>query len=54
MLKLLRKCKNCKKYTLELKCPTCGAETFSPHPPKFSPDDKYARLRIKDRYLSSS
>lgn len=47
----LRRCKNCEAFTLEAKCPTCGHEpTLSPHPPRFSPDDKYLRLRLAERY----
>ncbi|MGA8855913.1 MAG: RNA-protein complex protein Nop10 [Candidatus Bathyarchaeia archaeon] len=42
---LLRKCPNCKTYTLKQNCPKCGEPTVTPHPPKFSPHDKYARLR---------
>jgi H/ACA ribonucleoprotein complex subunit 3 len=49
--KLLLKCKACGTYTLESKCPKCGSlETYSPHPPKFSPDDKYLRYRMPERY----
>ena len=51
------KCEKCKKtftanQTFEehdqhtkIKCPKCGGETLSPHPSKFSPNDKYARFR---------
>jgi len=48
--KLLRKCPNCSIYTLKKQCHKCGNETISPHPAKFSPDDKYARYRVRDRY----
>jgi H/ACA ribonucleoprotein complex subunit 3 len=49
--RLLLKCKNCGTYTLANKCPKCGAKhTVSPHPPKFSLDDKYLRYRMKERY----
>jgi H/ACA ribonucleoprotein complex subunit 3 len=41
----MRKCLVCKTYTFKEKCPKCGAETVSPHPPKFSPQDKYGKLR---------
>ena len=41
----IRKCANCGRYTLKEKCPDCGRETLIAHPPKFSPTDKYARLR---------
>ncbi|MBS7615875.1 RNA-protein complex protein Nop10 [Candidatus Bathyarchaeota archaeon] len=44
---LLRKCKKCGKYTLKTdKCPYCGDALRVPHPPKFSPDDKYLRYRM--------
>jgi H/ACA ribonucleoprotein complex subunit 3 len=41
----MRKCVRCSRYTLKEKCPVCGAETVIARPPKFSPADKYARLR---------
>tara|TARA_Y100000815_G_C12966029_1_gene358518 strand:+ start:186 stop:353 length:168 start_codon:yes stop_codon:yes gene_type:complete len=47
---LLRKCPKCQEYSLKEKCLECDEKTITPHPPKFSPDDKYSRLRIKDRY----
>ncbi|MDE1826558.1 hypothetical protein DYY67_1465 [Candidatus Nitrosotalea sp. TS] len=47
---LMRKCTNCKRYTLKDECPKCGSNTASVHPGKYSPDDKYARYRISDRY----
>ncbi|MDH2900320.1 MAG: RNA-protein complex protein Nop10 [archaeon] len=51
MNRLLHKCKNCGTYTLVSKCPKCGSEpTVSPHPPKFSLDDKYLRYRMQERY----
>lgn len=49
--KLLRKCPNCNTYTFKKLCPRCESETVSPHPAKFSPDDKYALYRVRDRYL---
>lgn len=52
MKSLIRKCNSCNKYTLKLSCPTCGVETKTPHPPKFSPDDRYARYRLRERYES--
>ncbi|MEM0366934.1 MAG: RNA-protein complex protein Nop10 [Candidatus Nitrosocaldus sp.] len=50
MRHLLRKCFNCDLYTLKQECPRCHGITHDPHPPKFSPDDRYARYRIADRY----
>jgi len=43
---LLRKCTSCGRYTLNKeKCPYCGGEVRIPHPPKFSPEDRYAKYR---------
>lgn len=50
MKPLFKKCLSCNLYTLKMQCPKCGAKTHNPHPAKFSPDDKYARYRIIDRY----
>jgi len=47
MVWLLRKCEHCGKYTLKkTDCPYCGCRVHMPHPPKFSPDDKYLRYRM--------
>jgi len=49
---LLRRCKNCGWYTLsKTRCPKCGGEVEVPHPPKFSPEDKYQRYRILQKAL---
>lgn len=43
----LRKCVKCEAYTLNKKvCPVCGGAVRVPHPPKFSPDDKYFKYRM--------
>jgi H/ACA ribonucleoprotein complex subunit 3 len=43
---LLRKCAKCGRYTLNVEvCPYCGGDVHIPHPAKFSPDDKYLKLR---------
>lgn len=44
---LMRKCVQCSRYTLKNICPSCGSSTMIPHPAKFSPDDKYAKYRVK-------
>jgi len=41
----LKKCPNCKRYTLKEVCPYCGKKTVSPHPPKYSPQDKFGKFR---------
>ncbi len=46
----LRKCSNCNRYTLKNSCPACNETTATAHPSKFSPDDKYLRYRIAERY----
>ena len=50
MKHLIRKCTACGAYTLVQKCPKCGGQTTDPHPPKYSPDDKYVRYRVAERY----
>jgi len=45
---LMRRCINCGRYTLNRdKCPICGGPVIVPHPPRFSPEDRY----LKYRYL---
>jgi H/ACA ribonucleoprotein complex subunit 3 len=45
---LLRKCSRCGRYTLRRdKCPYCGGELIVPHPPRYSPQDKYVEYRYK-------
>ena len=39
----MRKCAACGAYTLE--AGHCGMPTASPHPPKFSIEDRYAKYR---------
>ena len=53
MVWLLRRCKKCRAYTLLETCPRCGGEAVSPHPAKFSLDDKYRKYRLLMRRLSS-
>ena len=53
MVWLLRRCIKCRGYTLRETCPRCGGEAISPHPAKFSMDDKYRKYRLLMRRLSS-
>ena len=46
----LRKCIDCKKFTLKEKCIYCNSLTITAHPAKFSPDDKYLRYRLAEKY----
>jgi H/ACA ribonucleoprotein complex subunit 3 len=54
MVWLLRRCTRCRGYTLQETCPRCGGDAVSPHPAKFSMDDKYRKYRLLMRRLSSS
>ncbi|RLF06794.1 MAG: RNA-protein complex protein Nop10 [Thermoprotei archaeon] len=48
MKSLLMKCIKCRRYTLQHdKCPYCGGELKNPHPPRYSPYDKYVIYRLK-------
>lgn len=38
-------CNSCKDYTLKELCPKCKQKTSMPKPPKYSPEDKYAKYR---------
>ncbi len=46
----LRRCARCKTYTMKASCPRCREDTTSVHPAKFSPDDRYMRYRLAERY----
>ncbi|MEO9295285.1 MAG: RNA-protein complex protein Nop10 [Nitrososphaera sp.] len=50
MKHLIRKCSSCGAYTLSQPCKKCGGPTIDPHPPRYSPDDKYVRYRVAERY----
>ncbi|MBD3163571.1 RNA-protein complex protein Nop10 [Candidatus Woesearchaeota archaeon] len=39
------KCKACNAYTMKEACPKCAEKTSTAAPPKYSPDDKYAKYR---------
>ena len=46
----IRRCSQCQNYTMKQKCLKCDIETISVHPAKYSPDDKYSRYRLAERY----
>jgi H/ACA ribonucleoprotein complex subunit 3 len=50
----IRKCPKCLGYTLDKKCKRCSEQTGSIHPAKFSPDDKYMKYRLKDKYATAT
>ncbi|NPA70143.1 MAG: RNA-protein complex protein Nop10 [Crenarchaeota archaeon] len=53
MQAILRKCKRCGRYTLRKdRCPYCGGEVVNPHPPKYSPDDRYFVYRLLTKIFS--
>ena len=55
MRSLLRRCEKCGAYTLSKdKCPRCGGPVRVPHPPKFSPEDKYQKYRILKKLSSGA
>lgn len=42
---LLHVCRACDRYTLAEQCPVCGGPTRSPHPARFSPNDRWGVYR---------
>ena len=50
---LLRRFQRCGRYTLRRdKCPVCGGPLVVPHPPRFSPEDKYVAYRYRMKLLA--
>ncbi|MEM3397185.1 MAG: RNA-protein complex protein Nop10 [Thermoplasmata archaeon] len=45
MTSYIRKCKTCGEYTLKEYCPRCKNKTVTPHPFRFSPEDRYGTYR---------
>jgi H/ACA ribonucleoprotein complex subunit 3 len=44
-VKALKKCAACLSYTMKDACAKCGGPTISPHPARFSPEDRYGAQR---------
>ena len=42
---LLRRCRACGRYGLHAACPACGGATGTPHPARYSPEDRWAKYR---------
>jgi len=42
---ILRVCPGCGRYTFRAKCPECREVTRTPHPARFSPNDRYGKYR---------
>lgn len=45
------KCRTCGTYTLEEAC-GCGSVAVTPHPPRFSPEDRYGKYRRRLKALA--
>ncbi len=50
-MKHMFKCPKCGEYTLKETCPKCNIKTVTPRPPRFSPQDKYAKYRRKAKNI---
>jgi H/ACA ribonucleoprotein complex subunit 3 len=44
-MKKLKRCRDCGSYTLADICVACDVKAGSPHPPRFSPQDKFGKYR---------
>lgn len=44
MARTILRCEKCYSYGLSKTC-SCGGQRVLPHPPKYSPEDKYAKYR---------
>jgi H/ACA ribonucleoprotein complex subunit 3 len=42
---LLRVCRTCGRYTMAAACPADHTETRTPHPARFSPQDRWGKYR---------
>lgn len=51
---LLKRCLQCKEYTLQDACPRCGAAAKPNRPAKFSPEDNYGAYRRKLKRLDQA
>jgi len=45
MARHINKCTTCSAYTMEEQTCKCGGTVITSKPPKYSPEDKYARYR---------
>lgn len=45
----IKKCTECKYYTMEESCSKCSEKTERPKPPKYSPSDRYGDYRRKTK-----
>ena len=42
---LLHICRSCGRYTLKAECPEGHGATRTPHPARYSPNDRFAKYR---------
>jgi H/ACA ribonucleoprotein complex subunit 3 len=42
---ILRVCRSCARYTFQDACPNCHGATRSPHPARYSPQDRWGKYR---------
>lgn len=45
-------CRACGRYALHAVCPECGAKTASPHPARFSPEDRFGKYRRRLKQMA--
>lgn len=41
----IHRCTGCRRYTMKDRCPECGGEVRTPHPARFSPEDRWGKYR---------
>ncbi|MCL5983492.1 MAG: RNA-protein complex protein Nop10, partial [Candidatus Thermoplasmatota archaeon] len=41
----MRRCPSCGRYSFQDRCPECASATRTPHPVRFSPQDRYGKYR---------
>jgi H/ACA ribonucleoprotein complex subunit 3 len=44
---------SCGSYMLREACPGCGGRAVAPHPPRFSPEDRYGHYRRRLKRLAA-
>jgi len=49
-MKHILKCPKCQSYGLKEEC-ICGTKRIEPKPPKYTPEDKYAKYRREAKRL---
>lgn len=49
---LLKRCTECREYTLQETCPRCGGRAVANRPAKFSPEDHHGDYRRRLKLLT--